>query len=142
TARILASCQSDGSKYIAWPDSAKDSYQSTATRWRPSMSNGGCSTTPSTLTVSTLQSAFRRMRSELLLGAGPRVPIDPPGVGSPPGASGPTCVLITGVLMSAVPGAERQRTGIESPQLRKWGSSPHGVQLPAAPQSFSRPAGR
>src|SRR5690606_14291747 len=67
------------------------------------------------------------MRSELLLGAGPRVPIDPPGVGSPPGASGPTCVLITGVLRSAVPGAEGRRTGSESPQRRKRGvRSPRG----------------
>src|SRR5690606_29109749 len=79
------------------------------------------------------------MRSELLLGAGPRVPIDPPGVGSPPGASGPTCVLITGVLMSAVPGAERQRTGIESPQLRKWVQVPTGFNSPRLHRASAAP---
>src|SRR5690606_18247430 len=78
------------------------------------------------------------MRSELLLGAGPRLPIDPPGVGSPPGASGPTCecwfagALSAGdvaliVALQVDPELGRRAEVPREPQRRVCGDPPPAV---------------
>src|SRR5690606_2931082 len=68
-----AACQSDGSKYCACPDSASDSYHSTAIGDQSGLA-AGCSTGPPATTVSIATSGLlRRRRSVDLFGTGPGI---------------------------------------------------------------------